>query len=207
MCDDAGETRAQFHQLQPNHDKIYRAIRLRALSESPTAFSSTFAGECAFPAERWLERLRNPVARTYIATRNSDIDILQYDLTVFETATTPEIFENVDKLFFGLITCVQSNEDPMDACLASMWVAPSARGRGVGKALVQCAIEWARGCGLAFRRILLGVRTQNASAIALYTSCGFVSVDRPNQVASEVMGEEGKRMELRLVGMTTELAK
>ena len=195
------ETSTQFHQLQPNHDKIYRAVQLRALSESPAAFSSTFAGECAFPAERWLQRLRNPVAKTYIATKDRSVDIPRHDLTACETATTPEVFENVDKHIFGLITCVQSNEDPADACLASMWVAPSARGRGLGKALVRCAIEWAQDCGLDFKRILLGVRTSNAAAIALYTSCGFVSVDTPSQGASGVMGEEGKRMELQLIGV------
>ena len=46
------------------------------------------------------------------------------------------------------------------------------RGRGVGSALIQAAIGWARDQGL--HKLCLEVFPQNAAAIALYRKCGFV---------------------------------
>ena len=46
------------------------------------------------------------------------------------------------------------------------------RGRGVGVALMQAAVDWARSHGL--HKLCLEVFTHNAAAIALYRRCGFV---------------------------------
>ncbi|MFP7722951.1 GNAT family N-acetyltransferase [Lysobacter sp. A3-1-A15] len=54
-----------------------------------------------------------------------------------------------------------------------MAVSEQARGRGVGRALLQAAVELCEGW-LAVHRIELEVYTDNAAAIALYASCGFV---------------------------------
>jgi RimJ/RimL family protein N-acetyltransferase len=45
------------------------------------------------------------------------------------------------------------------------------RGRGVGLALMNAAIEWARAAG--FTRLELNVYARNAPAIRLYQRCGF----------------------------------
>jgi RimJ/RimL family protein N-acetyltransferase len=45
------------------------------------------------------------------------------------------------------------------------------RGRGVGSALVQAAIDWARGAGL--HKLCLEVFPHNAAGIALYRRAGF----------------------------------
>jgi RimJ/RimL family protein N-acetyltransferase len=46
------------------------------------------------------------------------------------------------------------------------------RGRGVGSALIQAAVAWAREHGL--HKLCLEVFAHNAAAIALYRKCGFV---------------------------------
>lgn len=46
------------------------------------------------------------------------------------------------------------------------------RGRGVGSALIQAAVTWAREHGL--HKLCLEVFAQNEAAIALYRKCGFV---------------------------------
>jgi RimJ/RimL family protein N-acetyltransferase len=46
------------------------------------------------------------------------------------------------------------------------------RGRGVGSALIQATIDWARDQGL--HKLCLEVFPHNAAAIALYRRCGFV---------------------------------
>jgi putative acetyltransferase len=53
------------------------------------------------------------------------------------------------------------------------------RGRGVGSALVQAAIGWARGQGL--HKLCLEVFAHNAVAIALYRKSGFVEEGRRRQ--------------------------
>lgn len=53
----------------------------------------------------------------------------------------------------------------------SMWVAPRARGHGVGDALMGEVLRWVRASG--GRRVALDVRHANAPAIALYRRHGF----------------------------------
>ncbi|GAA4537172.1 GNAT family N-acetyltransferase [Amycolatopsis samaneae] len=55
--------------------------------------------------------------------------------------------------------------------LISMWVAPFARGRGVGDALVVAVVEWAREHGA--ERVTLRVAPANRYAAALYRRHGF----------------------------------
>jgi ribosomal protein S18 acetylase RimI-like enzyme len=52
-----------------------------------------------------------------------------------------------------------------------MWVAPEARGQGVGNALIDAVIEYARSSGAI--RLLLDVGDHNQQAIALYARKGF----------------------------------
>ena len=58
-----------------------------------------------------------------------------------------------------------------DADLANLAVAPSARGRGVGRQLLTGVVATARGAGI--EHVYLEVRQSNARAIALYESAGF----------------------------------
>ena len=58
---------------------------------------------------------------------------------------------------------------------ASFMVAASARGHGIGRALVEDALEWARAAG--FRAMQFNaVAATNASAVALYETLGFAIV-------------------------------
>jgi len=50
------------------------------------------------------------------------------------------------------------------------------RGRGIGKLLLQSMMQYASNLGAAY--LTLEVRQSNAAAIALYTSHGFIAVNR-----------------------------
>jgi ribosomal protein S18 acetylase RimI-like enzyme len=63
------------------------------------------------------------------------------------------------------------DEDPEGVSVVSVWVDPTARERGVGIALVDAVLDWARARGA--NRADLWVTDTNAAAIALYRRCGF----------------------------------
>jgi GNAT superfamily N-acetyltransferase len=120
-----------------------RAVRLRALRDAPDAFGTLLAEDLARPPDAWQARLRSDAAATFLATR--------------------------DGADVGLATGAPYDDT---AGLFGMFVDPQARGAGVGRALVEAVIEWARSEGHALIRLDVG--DHNASAIRLYETCGFL---------------------------------
>jgi ribosomal protein S18 acetylase RimI-like enzyme len=62
-----------------------------------------------------------------------------------------------------------------DACLEELWVRPAARGAGLGRALLDAAMERARDRGAT--RIELNTSTGDVAARALYESVGFTNAE------------------------------
>jgi GNAT superfamily N-acetyltransferase len=122
-----------------------RDIRLRALLDAPDAFVTTFEESAARPPEYWTEQLAN-------------------------LATFVAVSEEGD---VGLVRGGPYVGKPAAAILLSMWVAPKHRGSGVGDALIDSVIGWARAEG--YKRLLLDVGNANAHAISLYERKGFKS--------------------------------
>lgn len=71
----------------------------------------------------------------------------------------------------GLLGVISYLVGPDTADLLRVVVAPPARGRRVGRALVQAGLMHLHSRGV--ERVLLEVRHDNAPAIALYRGCGF----------------------------------
>ncbi len=134
-----------IERLRQGEGARLRAIRLRALADAPEAFSATFATAAKRDAEAWEAQV---VALPTFVWREGDADL-------------------------GMVRGAVADEDPTSAYLLSMWVAPEARGRGIGAALVDEVVAWARGRGL--RRLLLDVGEHNVAAQGLYERCGFVT--------------------------------
>lgn len=138
-------------------------MRLEALREAPYAYGSTLAqwqGDGDTEA-RWRRRL----------------DDVPFNLLAL-----------VDDAPAGIVS-VAAPEPDNTAELISLWVAPFARGRGVGDALVESALQWCR--SLQLRAVTLAVVPTNTNAIALYRRHGFVP-------AGEERGE--LRMTCRTLG-------
>lgn len=57
------------------------------------------------------------------------------------------------------------------AALTALWVAPTARGRGVGEALVNAVLAWAKEAG--YEQVMLWVVEGNSAAESLYWRIGF----------------------------------
>ncbi len=121
----------------------YRALRLGALGESPDAFWTRLDDERDQPDSFWQGRMGGAV--NLIAT--------------------------CDGVDAGLAVVARLRDCPADGGLFSVWVAPTARGLGVGERLTRAAIEVAREQG--FGRLVLEVSDHNAPAIRLYARLGF----------------------------------
>jgi len=137
--------------LEPDEWHAYKALRLRALRDSPEAFSSTWEVTRQYPDEEWQARLSRVAADT--------------DL--------PLVVEE-DGVLLGLLWG-RIEQDRRIAQLYQMWVAPECRGRGFGRRLMDAALAWAGGQGV--QRILLGVTDGDRPARRLYESVGFVALD------------------------------
>lgn len=130
-------------QLHPPDWQRYRDIRLRALADTPDAFGRQFDSENLFDEEEWVLRLQRSDAIHFAATEPSGNDV-------------------------GLVAGAPYDDD---AGLYSMWVSPEARGQGVGSALIDEVIQWAKVNNR--KRLLLDVGDNNTPAIKLYESKGF----------------------------------
>lgn len=128
--------------------RVWRALRLTALAESPEAFCTRLAewqGD-GDREERWRARLATAGSRHLVAV----VD----DEPVGMAAGMPVEGGGV--------------------ALFSMYVAPRGRGRGVGDALVREVEDWARSVAAPVLR--LDVMIGNEVAIALYRRHGFVLI-------------------------------
>lgn len=67
-------------------------------------------------------------------------------------------------------------------------VAPAARRRGVGRALLRAVEPWAGRVGVA--KLRLDVRASNAAALALYASEGYVEEGRERRQIRDADGED-----------------
>jgi len=130
-------------QLTDQEWRRLRTIRLRALSDAPDAFGSTLEEAVARPPEAWSKQLT--------------------DLPTFVAVC--------DGLDVGMVRGARDTGRARTAWLISMWVAPAWRSKGVGGALVDAVIDWARSSNVD--RLLLDVVDDNNPAIALYARKGF----------------------------------
>ena len=136
--------RVIIERLRAGDGERLRAIRLRSLRDAPDAFATTFEEAAALSLEMW-NRQPEQLA-TFVATeRGTDV---------------------------GLVRGALPDHPQGAAHLVSMWVAPEARRQGVGSALVEAVVQWARGEGVM--RLLLDVSELNEPAIAFYARKGFI---------------------------------
>jgi ribosomal protein S18 acetylase RimI-like enzyme len=139
---------------------LWRRLRLAALAEAPYAFGATLAQWQGDDdrEQRWRDRLA--VAYNLVA--------LVGDEPV------------------GMVSGMPAGDGVVE--LISMWVAPAARGRGVGELLVGGVLSWAAGYGA--HTVRLSVFEGNTAAEGLYRRTGF----RPTgEVIEQATGDRVRR--------------
>jgi GNAT superfamily N-acetyltransferase len=144
--------------------QMLREIRLQGLQDAPDAFGSTYAGESAFEDSAWHQR----------AARDGSF-----------IAFIPEVAASGAA---GLAGGYQ--EVPGVVELVSMFVRPQARGHGVGAALIDAVVGWAREKNAT--SVHLWVTETNSRALRLYERCGFTVTDERQPLPSNpVLAEVG----------------
>ena len=127
-----------------------RAVRLRALADSPAAFAATAEQEARLPASHWTELAHQSEAADHLA-----------------------IYVAVnDERWLGMGAGRWHDRECGVAQLWGMWIDPTARGLGLGERIVQHVRSWAASQGARFLR--LGVATRPGDATPFYERLGFV---------------------------------
>jgi ribosomal protein S18 acetylase RimI-like enzyme len=152
--------------LVPDDWELWRELRLHALAEAPHAFSSTLAEWTGSgdTEERWRNRL---------------------------SSVTLNLVASLNEKSVGMASATSPVDDEIE--LISIWVAPEARGLGIGAALIEAIVAWAREQRVF--RVALDVGEHNMSAILLYKRLGFADVG----LAPNSEGDAPERRMLRLL--------
>jgi ribosomal protein S18 acetylase RimI-like enzyme len=134
--------------ITPRSAMVFKAARLRALQDTPTAFSSTYAKESKLTDADWAKRAEQ-------WSSEMSVGYLAMD------ARDP----------CGIASGLLDQADATRAHLLSMWVAPTHRRAGIGRTLVEAVVNWA--CSQNVRTLQLLVTSNNEGAIKFYQRLGF----------------------------------
>jgi GNAT superfamily N-acetyltransferase len=127
-----------------------RALRLRALRDSPEAFGAAAEQEAELPESHWAELAQQSERGEHLA-----------------------IFVAVDgEDWLGICAGRWFDQEQGIAQLWGMWVDPAARRLGLGERLVSEVRSWAASQGARFVR--LGVATRPGDPTPFYERLGFV---------------------------------
>jgi len=146
---------ASVRSFRADEWSLYRELRLTALRDSPHAFGSTLAREEAFPEWEWIDRVANGAA---------------------SPLALPLVAE-CDGRAVGLAWARIAAEHPETVMLYQFWVHSDFRRHGVGRRLVEAAVEWGRRSGAT--EIVLSVALGPGSAIDFYRRLGFEVTGEP----------------------------
>jgi len=144
----------KIRRLQPHEITLHRDLRLCALRDSPDSFAETAAEAEARPFSYWEDLTRS------VTDPDRHVMFLAYE----------------GDAVFGSTYGLRDSENRDAARVGGTWVAPSHRRRGVGHALLQAVLSWARNQG--FKGLRLWAPSANAAALALYRQAGFAGTGR-----------------------------
>ena len=140
-----------IRQLAAHDAPVYQPLRLRALREHPEAFGSSPEDEQHLPLEQVARRLEDPAGNS----------------VSFGTW--------LDGQLVGIVSLYRSPRPKTrhKALLGGMYVAPEARGKRIGKALLEHTLSYARTMD-GLEDVTLAVTVGNEPARRLYLGAGFV---------------------------------
>lgn len=161
-----------IHVITADEWRAYRDLRLRALTESPDAFGSMLVWERDRADADWRRRLEGATDRR------------------FQLPVLARLRDQPIGLAWG---CIRETR-PESANVYQMWVAPEARGHGVGRLLLDGVVDWARRAGAQL--VELNVTCGDTPARRMYERAGFEAVGDPEPLRS---GSQLMKQPMRLL--------
>lgn len=157
---------AMIRPLTGSDAESFRALRLRGLQEDEIAFLTSYATEAAKNAEEAHATFRARLSPTNV---------------IFGAFDEAGAFGDAGALI-GVVGVRKDDypKKPHKAHIWGMYVAPEARGIGLGRDLMDEAISYARAMP-GIERLELAVWADNPSAVRLYQGLGFVAWGREPQ--------------------------
>ena len=137
----------------PQNAFVFKAVRLRALQDTPSAFGSTYAKESQIADAEWVKRSGNMSGERSVG------------FLAIDAGTS-----------CGIACLFLVQDDATQGQLISMWTAPTHRQQGIGRLLVNEILGWARQRGVCTLRLM--VTSNNEPAIKFYQRLGFTLTGR-----------------------------
>jgi GNAT superfamily N-acetyltransferase len=144
----------RIRRLESHQVSLHREVRLRALRDSPESFAETAEEAEERPLSYWEDLTRS----------------------VTELARHAMFLACEGGAVLGSTYGLRGRDSRDAARIGGTWVDPSYRRRGVGRALLQAALSWAREQG--FRRVGLWAPAASHAALSLYRQAGFKETER-----------------------------
>jgi GNAT superfamily N-acetyltransferase len=139
----------EVKRIQPDQGELLRELRLRALQDAPDAFLENYDNASQKSIEHWQASAQKHAI----------------------SSQAVNFFGFLNGELAGMAGAYIADDAPHIVNLCAMWVAPEARQQGLGKALVNRVIDWAKQAQVS--RVRLWVNRENSEAMVFYRCCGF----------------------------------
>jgi ribosomal protein S18 acetylase RimI-like enzyme len=170
-------------QLQATHAAPYRSLMLEAYELAADAFTTTAAERAAQPESFWVKRIADPSGLS--------VAMGAFEGEALVGTVALELSAKPKTLHKGLVI--------------GMYCAPSVRGRGVGRALLDGIVAQARARD-GLKLLTLTVTEGNEPALHLYRSVGFETFGVEPMAILTPSGYQGKVHMWLALGGASEVA-
>ena len=153
----------EVRRLREHEVEEIRALRLRAIADSPFAFSSSYRRELDRPEDFWHQ-----------LARGSEQALSQVTFVAVE-----------DEQWIAMAGVFVSQDDPRCGQVWGMWVAASAREAGIGRRLMDSIRTWATTRGLERLRLSVSNSERSGPARRFYEAIGFRATGEQEAMASD----------------------
>jgi ribosomal protein S18 acetylase RimI-like enzyme len=138
-----------IRRIRPGEGLLFKQLRLAALKESPSAFSSTYESAVNRSRESWFEQ--------------ADSTAIGTDRCTF--------LAFADESPVGIAAIYRDKAKKEEGEILQVWVAPDFRGSGVARELLDTALRWCAENGI--RRVWATITRGNDRALKFYRKYGF----------------------------------
>lgn len=152
----------------------YKALRLEALRQSPTSFSSTIETESQFSDDVWVSRLQTPDKENFVCVAVAEDGQSEWVAQVTLRGPVP-VTEFLPPIESGQPNPA-SDEEVEKWQMLSLYTLPSYRGMKLGSRLCEKAFESLQsrdGTGTPQIVVRIMVKPENVATLRLYDGLGF----------------------------------